>query len=584
MINRIKDFFVQHKSFVTAALLFSIVTITYLTFCPQWFFMDEDFGLILRAKQCVSLKDFFDFLIHGNVNMLSEPAVISSRIPVAAQFFFYRPLTLMMHFFEYHLFGLNAYAYFLFIIILHATNTSLLSYLLSFIFPNNIFIFFYSLLFAFHPMLFGWFGKVDTQQSQLALLLIFLCLIAFIKSIILKKSYLYGVSCLLFFLCLLIKETFIVFPACIILGLYLFHNEGRNHKFISLLKMSGGFITIIALYLALRVTAFVLTMPFETPITFANQTLQVISAKITNAYSFFYDLFWLQLFPHTACDFFRGLHLWWLYRLIKAIIIITFMTFFITNTRKKSIFSIVAATLLLLWPYALIPYQFGFRLSYEVLPLYVLCLAYLVYFSSVRISSLFIFFGYAFLTIIVFVNGMHIIRSTNMLTIIPKTLTNELIQLKKIAHNKLVHRPLFIFNSSYARGITQAVRLFDINQDRPIYLLRNLFINKNITADQAQSFIHIEKLSNGIRFQSLDTHNAWFALDPALTSPICTKTIIAANQHFLIPFYLDNIIIYRSENNKIFDLFIKFEEEYFDRDIVVIALFQDEEKAAIFYA
>lgn len=604
MISKVKNFFVQHKLFVTAILLFSIIFLVYLVYCPEWFFDGEDYGIIFRAAQAAGLKDYLDFFIHGNM-CNSCPAFFIDRpenlIPINT---YYRPLWQIVDALRFAFFGLQPYAYFITGIAVHALNATLVMYVIHVITKNLPLSFVCSLFFAFHPLLHGWLGKIDMQQHQFTLLLILLALIFFLKSLHHPTKLILLSAYLLYLASLLMRETFIVLPF-MLLGIFwlitdqallTFYvipaSERGSRTFIlayfldslfrgndivaakvnrtqSTMHKLGNLIlgccTIAGIYIVMRtVNCWYLagTQQNLFPINIISLPHN-ICAHAKHFLFFLYDFFWSQWFALGTYEFFCVHNVLFIYRIIKIVFIATVATLCITNTHKKLLFFCLCSILTLLWPLLIISYG-GYRYFYETLPLCALGLAVLIQFSTITRQALVRRCIYVVLCFCISMNGLRVISSMRAIMQTPQHITMALRTFKNMQGTKYLNTPLFIFNSPsplIATGLIQAVQLYNISNAKPLYFFAGFSINSDLTAQEIQHFIMVNKTNNGLRFISRNRDLAAFYILP--------DQVMYEQKHF----YIEQTIIHQCSKNKISDIEFIFKQGYFDPQMKVLALF-----------
>jgi hypothetical protein len=561
----------RYKILLSTLLLFVIVVTTYLLSCPEWFFDGEDYGLVFRACQCTSLKDLLDFFINGNVCSLSSFSLIQNLQPqdYTQTATYYRPLLLALHTLQFHAFGLEAYAYFVFIITVHALSAATIMYLIMLITNDIVLSFFCSLFFAFHQFLYGWLGKIDMQQHQMTLFLVLAAFLVWIKSRQKPQLRTYGLACILLLSSLLIRETFLILPLIIMLALGIFRSHNSSSMAKRYRRLLAVCIIITLLYITLRTMACPQkAFPLPNPTTIINaDILKSVYKLLLKFTQFLYDFFWCQWFPWSTYDFFYCHNMLTLYRTIKAIILLTVAALFITNIQKKIIIFALLSTLTLLWPLLFTSYG-GYRFTYETLPFCTLALACLIHFSPLTENNLVRNLIYGILVVSISINGVHVIKSMRNIMKIPHRITTTLRNFRNINGTKYQQAPLFVFNAPsplVATGLVQAIRLYGIGLARPIYFFAGLTITTNLDAQSACALIDIVKTKAGLRFLSRNHELVIFSLRPE-------EELFAEQKHF----YIDHTIIHHQVSDKISDIEFTFKPGYYRPDIQVLALFLDE--------
>ncbi len=188
-----------------------------------------------------------------------------------------------------------------------------------------------------------------------------------------------------------------------------------------------------------------------------------------------------------------------------------------------------------------------------------------------------------FMTGIIIINGIHVTRSMNAIMRKPKKITAALTHFAS-QRVDIPNKPLFIFNADQPTscGILQATQLFHITTALPKFFLSNLFINKEISAKDVPLFVKLVIHPNTIEIQSKCRSKLWFLLSCGTDEPlIYTKRTIVNQQIVRLPFYLKNITSNDSLDGKFFNLKLYFEQKYFSPDVIVAALFLNEEQFVI---
>lgn len=525
---------------------------------------------MLRISQCKSLRDLWDFFINGNVCNLSSFSLIKN-LPTqdyTQTTTYYRPLFLVLHTLQFNAFGLESYAYFIFIIIVHALNAATIMYLLMLITSDIVLSFLCSLFFAFHQLLYGWLGKIDMQQHQITLFLMLAAFLVWIRNRQKPQLRTYGLVCMLFLSSLLMRETFLILPLIIVLALVIFRSNNSTSTAKHHCRLLTACVIITLLYITMRTMAcsqqaFTISHP-TIIITGIRQSAYAILGKFAQ---FLYDFFWCQWFPWSTYDFFCRHTMLTLYRVIKAIILLTVTALFITNTQKKFIIFAIFSILALLWPLLFTSYG-GYRFAYEGLPFCALALACLIHFSSSTRNNLVRGLIYGVLVVSISINGVHVIQSMHSIMKTPCRITTTLRNFRNINGTKYQRTPLFVFNAPSpltATGLIQAIHLYGIGLTRPLYFCAGLTISTQIEAHRACTLIDIIKTKDGLRFVSRSRELVTFSLKPG-------EELLAEQKHF----YIDHTIIHQQTNDKISDIEFIFKPGYYRPDINILALFLDE--------
>lgn len=546
-----------------ACFLFCGIIAVFCIANPTWFFDGEDYGLVLKAAQCTTWHDIYNLLVQGKVVNLSLPMATANQDACAhppESFFsvYYRPLLLFVHHLQYHIFGTCAYAYFVFIIIMHAAIATLLFIFLCLWVRSSIAAL-CSLYFAFHPTLYGWLGKIDTQQHQLVVFISLLTILSLIRCIHHKKWWYYALFSTLFLLSLLIRETVIVLPIIILLGGWELKKINRNDAIVICL---ASFLSI-GLYFCLRAYAY--------PPHFSSTSLSLLatSTSCTQIVRFFYDLFWLAWFPWTTYVTCKQLQLLPLYTLAKLLIASVVMMLFITNSRKTLVLCACASALCLYWPLLITPYG-GLRFSYESLPLCAIALALLLHHSSLCNYIWFRRTMIVGLFCLIMVNAYVVCKSMRTIMKIPQKTHAALMDLKK--YSALLHnKPLLVLNAPkplHAIGIIQAIQLYGISSRLPQYFFRNIAVQTIEETKNLNGILWVQQEPSSIRLISNNIKKVWFEIVSFEPQPCYIKQVIVHQ---------------KDDQNRINDLSIVFEKAFFHPELtVLIWLFEYEKLLELF--
>jgi len=162
----------------------------------------------------------------------------------------YRPVSLIVFALEYQFFGANTF-------VSHLINILLFSILVLLIFNllrvelfnrETLIPFVAVLLFAVHPIHAEVIANVKGRDEILTFIFLIVSITTFLKYKATKKKYFLVLSCFMFFLGLLTKETAITYIAVFPLLLYFFKGE----SIISTLKSIWPIVTTLALYFVIR--------------------------------------------------------------------------------------------------------------------------------------------------------------------------------------------------------------------------------------------------------------------------------------------------------------------------------------------
>lgn len=537
-----------YKKFYMALMIFAIVFLVYIIFIQKWFFDGEDYFILYRVSLIKNFKDFTELFLCGKATSIT-PDALGCDLPLQQVPSFlsrvYRPLTYAIHFFQYNLFGLSAWFHYVSIVFFHAVITSLLFYCLAF-FITYPMAFLCSLFFAFHPMLDSWFGKIDLQQHQIHLLFALCTIIAFKKYIDTQNKHFYMLSGLCFFLCILTRETFIILPFIMFMALRLFpETGGQKINTLSIqVKLMLGFCLIAVLYALLRNIACPLTL---------NSKIDYI--RNVFSFDFFYNIFLMNLYPRSAFIFFQGPCKIFLFRSLKVIFFLVFITLFFTNSKKRVVLFFLLCMTLLYWPMFVTPYD-GYRFFYEGCPFYVAAVGSLINFSSLKNYFVVRCIGAILLVILIFINATFTIFGMQKSASIREP-THMALQKLKAQDSFLKEYPILIFDNLESKvidlALIHAMYLCGITGSNVQYCISQFNLHaKNANISEQ---IRITPFSDGIRLTSLDKRSVWFSHKKNNDSV----------------FFIKQITIHGQDNeNNIFDFSIVFERKYFKLPMIVL--------------
>ena len=325
----------------------------------QWGFKTDDFSNIYATKTLCSqgIKKIFTT---GNIESLYSPSSISNEPIKPSQSFLsglYRPMSFILYYPQYLLFGNKPYGYFLTTITLHALNSVLFFFVLCSFFSVSLSLCL-ALFFAFHPSLSNWLGWISAQ-TYFSELFFFFLLIIFLRKFLQSKNILwYFFSLMCFFITIFTKETTFILPLWIILSTY-FITTNKNAFFYSL-KISTGYWIVFIFYCIARAHVMGIN---ATAGTFTSQHniqayLQKLSYRFFDFVTYITDLFGLTFLPKGN-------------QLLKGSIILSIIFFiiysFYKSSSKKLILWLLASIILFSWPIILIHYQP--RYIYLILPI-----------------------------------------------------------------------------------------------------------------------------------------------------------------------------------------------------------------------
>lgn len=447
----------KNKNILWALLVLVFVFSVFALSICKWFMEGEDFGLIFRVSQIAGLKDFFSIFTHGCVSSLNHPDLSFTFTQQAAG---YRPVFLLTTWVQFLFFKISAHDYFLVIILFHAIICSLFFYLSTF-FLSPITAFFASLFFAFHPKWFGWLGKVDCQHHQLCLLFALISLFFLMKYLKTHNFFIFIFSLFSFFLSLLSRETFIIFPFMLGLFFILFH-KNLELSFKRMLFLFLSFLSVVGIFLFINFLMLSIKQQPVSPSHFSS-----LKTIIHRTYEYYLTTF----IPWSSYYFFKQKNTLYLYVLLRILLIACPLLLFLTNTRKKLVLYFLACAIMLHWPLCLISWG-GERYFYEPSLFYIVAFLFLYKYSSLRSkmrSTLLIIA----IPITICVNAKFIIHELQKKQAINEKLYISLITLKnKLFYNNLDKTPLlFLVNSKRLEfvGLSQAAYLYKISASPQIF-------------------------------------------------------------------------------------------------------------------
>ncbi|MBD3231334.1 hypothetical protein GF322_01595 [Candidatus Dependentiae bacterium] len=540
IINFCKKKIIKHKTFIFSISIFSLIFILLgLPFKNWWFYGSDDFHGLYLGYKTTNWNDLFYFFKNGHTNQEMGPS--NYKFSNEPQNFFsayYRPLYCIYLTFQYWLLGTNGYYYHLCNVFFHTTNSLSLFYL--FLHLTNLFTaFLFALMFAVHPQIAYRFGAIVNLHYYINAMLLLLLFIFFKNYIDSKKWYYNLLSVILFSLSLFTRETSIVIPAILFLGLYLYPQKYKFSNFKNLLnKTLNNFYKVFGLLCS--AICFLLLRIYLYPIKFTNcsKPLNLISiiSKIKNRFPelkvFIYDVLSLSWLP-------------WGQKNLRCIILISIILFlfysFIKNTKKVYVTYFITSALIMLWPAYLVNYNP--RYFYEAYPFILFAFIFLFKYSKINfkkfkiIGTATLTFFVIFLFIFTFVNFK--IRENKMK--IMSGAVYELIQNPIIQNRNLcfISHPLESWGEQNAQifwtllnntspkilfDSATAITQIDCNVIKPTKYI-------NICADLFEhNYCKITPIKNGFNFKSLNPKKIHFEpkierSDYSLGKKIINKTI-----------------------------------------------------------
>lgn len=453
-MNLLKMSFWLKRNARTCGSVFIFFSIIFLLGLPysNWGFYGDDFGNVLNF-QIHGLQDLINFIKAGNVAHLFYP----SNFVVPPTHFFnvlYRPMVFLIFGLLSLIFGTNAQAYFLTIILIHAINSVCLF---------NIFYYFVdywwallgAMLFAFHPTLFGWFGWIAALPYQIDIVVITIIFFLLKKFIETKSTRIIAVLGLIYFLALFVRETLIVLPALIATALMLVARPKQlNKKLISTISV---FAAGAIFYLLIRLYFF----PFQKTLFHGEFIPRIWNGIFTKLFCYVYALPGLYVFFQNC----------FYCKIAITIMFLGILIFlFAYNTQKKFLLFLLFCTGALSWCQV---YNYSNRYLHVAIPFFILfVLVDINYFKSrwTRINyyvpkALWLFLCLALVQSIFFVKNDLTARELRTIRI--NTAFDTLVQNPRLA-NKIIYF-IDIPMNYFLSGIAQAVWLRGCNVGLPIY-------------------------------------------------------------------------------------------------------------------
>jgi hypothetical protein len=500
--------------------LFATICLVYCLLIKTWFFEGEDYFALYRMSLVHSWSDFLDLFIHGNVAWTW--GTTTGKLPpcpsVDILSVCYRPLLLFWYFIEYHCFGLNAYAYFVTSIALHASIATLLFYYLSSM-GNIILALLCSLFFAFHPTLDFWLGKVDFQQHHIALFLIFLSLACLKKYIDSDKKTYRILAMLCFFLALATREIWVVFPfiAWGLLSIFPSMFFQKQPPYAERIKIIMQLIGLIGLYCLFRTLAY--PPHLSTPLLTSGINPQPLLITVKNWLFTFaegaYYTFLLWWYPWSAYYFFQAYNLLTVFRLLKLLLVGITAYLVIVNPHKKTVLYLTFFIALLYWP---LLFRSNHRFFYESLP-FISIVLFLLLQPLFRHKIKALLIGTA-LTILIVINGIHVTKNVQKACLFKKITHDAILSLKQAMPVKPhISCALFfkgVSSKLVPEGFTHAVLLRGILNAPTLYFVQQV----NMHADDAalNDNLLITHQPRGLRLQTRNPAKLWFSINKDWTT------------------------------------------------------------------
>ncbi|MFH1254475.1 MAG: hypothetical protein V1646_03525 [bacterium] len=586
-----KEFIKKNSRKIISLFILGVVFLVFVLMNPQWYFDGEDYVQLFRCYKVKSIKDFLDFFIHGSLDTYRS---LIHPFEIWRQTFFsvyYRPLCLVLSFFEYSLFGLNAYMHFMFLIFFHSLNTSILCY---FIIPfmGNFFAILFSLFYAFHPS-FCFIGKWDCQQHIFTTFFAILAAIFLIKKIrnVHSKTVLPLASYLFFFLSLCVRETFIVFPlmAILIMNLYERSQYYKFQRIVSQLKIVTGFGLTILAYFFMRQISY--------PIVFSGVGLTNCSYLVPrnlfsiNTIHVLYLYFLSCFHPLYSVRYIVDKHHFlWLYRFIKIFTLSIPIILFFTSTQKKLILILAACTAVLFWPILICGYGGqNDRTFYEASIPFILTFVALFKFTYLKKYNFAKYCGAFLLISMIAYNLFFFSQQRHRALKHFQSTFYPIVELKKSVGNTLQDTPLFIFNLPFVMyhwmSLPQALELYGISKVAIDCYCDSRIRIYSSSASMKDNLL-ISAGENSFRFITIDKEKLWFSYE----KPFCNIVFDDQHNYDDFPYGRHNVYIYNEDNsiivpfqsNKIYDISLVFKDKkYFHHDAKFLTWDYDENKFII---
>ncbi len=398
-------------------------------------------------------------------------------------FTYYRPALCLTYLIEYKLFGLNAYLYYLLIILIHIINSFLLFYFLKFLF-NELIALACTLFFTVSPTLFIWLGEMCRQQNPIALLLFLLSVFLLKRFLEAKTNYIYILpASILYLLCICIRETFLITPFLLILAIPLVHSQ--KHILKKLYFILAAFITMVFLYCIMRYICYPIkinsiTMPMANYLGILKTILCLIPNYVIKFIKELYLIFVSLFFYHEFYFLCKAHGLVFIYKIIKDSLFLALAILFILNKQKKMFFYFITCFLLVSWPFFLIQAMLSLKVCcffYESLPFAAAALGTLLFYNANSETKIFkiLLFIFALFFVISNTTGMMIYQNRKSKE--GKQLDYAIKNLKANNHEILKDKVFLITNVKYIFGVAQAVQLNFMESKMPKAVLQSIDIS-----------------------------------------------------------------------------------------------------------
>lgn len=509
-------------------IILSISILAFIIPCKEWNFVGESYSSIYGIAKYKNLNPFNKNSFSESLSDLNSNVVNVPTQPKNTTFFeaLYRPVVLFAYLIEYKLFGLNAYFYYLLIVLIHIMNSFLLFYLLRSLFSGLIALF-CTLFFTINPYLFVWFGEISRQQNHISLLF-FLLSMFFLKKLLTRKViktnlFLIFIAGLFYLLCILTRETFIVAPFLIILAIPFVYKQ--THILKKILFALFMLLSVVLIYFIMKLISYPIKINSITPVTqgyfyFFEKLIFNISGYIVEFAKNLYLIFISMFFYHKICFFCEANHLIFLYKIIKDFLILALAVLFILNTQKKMIIYFLVCFLLVSWPFFFIKATASvnvFCYFYEALPFASAALGSLLYYNSYKETKIFRIIFYTYATFFIVSNTAGMIIYQNMYSTVGKKLKDGIKKLKIENYETLKNRLFLIANvkniPGSVFGMPHAFQLYFMENQRPKAVLLSMEIHSSNQDLTKYLDVNFDDNGSKITLQSRNKDLLWFELN-----------------------------------------------------------------------
>jgi tetratricopeptide (TPR) repeat protein len=230
-----------------AVAILILILATALSYAPVFTgdFIFDDHVLIERNPSIRSLGNIPLFFTSKDARVPREFAGLQDDI--------YRPLQSISYAVSFFLWGLDPHIFHVENVLIHAVNGILLYLLVLALLKKRVLSFFAALLFLLHPVQVEAVSYLSGRSDCLSLFFFLLSFLAYVRATSGRAKVTPGISSLLFFGCALFsKEMAATLPVIIILYLVFFRWEGRRFPLQEVIRATGGYFVILALFLLAR--------------------------------------------------------------------------------------------------------------------------------------------------------------------------------------------------------------------------------------------------------------------------------------------------------------------------------------------